>query len=90
MNDKISISFSLNGKTASVDAAPARRLAHVLREVLGFTGTKVGCDAGDCGACTIILDGRQICACMVPVAQAAGRIVAIIGGAANVADGPQD
>ena len=82
MADKISISFRLNGNTASVDAAPARRLAHVLREDLGFTGTKVGCDAGDCGACTILLDGRQICACMVPVAQAAGREIVTIEGLA--------
>ncbi len=85
MNDKISISFSLNGKTASVEAAPTRRLAHVLREDLGFTGTKVGCDAGDCGACTILLDGRQICACMVPAAQAAGRDIVTVEGLA--ADG---
>ncbi len=83
--DKISISFCLNGKTAFVDSAPARRLAHVLREDLGLTGTKVGCDAGDCGACTILLDGRQICACMVPVAQAAGRDIVTVEGLA--ADG---
>ncbi len=46
----MSISFFLNGKTVSTDAEPVRRLAHVLRDDLGFTGTKVGCDAGDCGA----------------------------------------
>jgi CO/xanthine dehydrogenase Mo-binding subunit/aerobic-type carbon monoxide dehydrogenase small subunit (CoxS/CutS family) len=85
MNGKIPISFNLNGKKASVEAAPARRLAHVLREDLGFTGTKVGCDAGDCGACTILLDGRQICACMVPVAQADGRTLVTVEGLA--ADG---
>ncbi|MDA1323970.1 MAG: molybdopterin-dependent oxidoreductase [Proteobacteria bacterium] len=85
MSDKITISFSLNGKQATVEAAPAQRLAHVLREDLGFTGTKVGCDAGDCGACTILLDGRQICACMVPAAQAAGRHIVTIEGLA--ADG---
>ena len=85
MTETSSLSFSLNGKTVSVDVAPARRLAHVLREDLGFTGTKVGCDAGDCGACTILMDGRQICACMVPVAQADGRTLVTIEGLA--ADG---
>jgi len=83
MNDKISISFSLNGKTASVDAAPARRLAHVLREDLGFTGTKVGCDAGDCGACTVLLDGRQVCTCMVPAGQAEGKSIVTVEGLAK-------
>jgi len=85
MTDKISLSFNLNGQAANVDVAPARRLAHVLREDLGFTGTKIGCDAGDCGACTILLDGRQVCACMVPAAQASGRDIITIEGLA--ADG---
>jgi aldehyde oxidoreductase len=78
----MSISFSLNGKSISTDAAPARRLAHVLRDDLGFTGTKIGCDAGDCGACTVLLDGEQVCACMVPVAQAEGREVRTVEGLA--------
>ena len=50
-----------------------RRLSDVLRDDLGLTGTKVGCDAGDCGACTVRLDGRAVCACLVPVAQAVGQ-----------------
>ena len=84
MTDKIAVAFTLNGKTASVEAAPSRRLAHVLREDLGLTGTKIGCDAGDCGACTILLDGRQVCSCMIPTAQAGGRdIVTVEGLAAN-------
>ena len=70
----MSISFNLNGKSAVTDAAPARRLAHVLRDDLGFTGTKIGCDAGDCGACTVLLDGEQVCACLVPVAQVAEEL----------------
>jgi len=63
------INFSLNGKTTTIEANPVRRLAHVLRDDLGFTGTKIGCDAGDCGACTVRIDGRQVCACLVPIAQ---------------------
>ena len=74
----MSISFNLNGKPAVTDAAPARRLAHVLREDLGLTGTKIGCDAGDCGACTVLLDGAQVCACLVATAQAEGRAITTI------------
>ena len=78
----MSISFNLNGKSVSTDAAPVRRLAHVLRDDLGFTGTKIGCDAGDCGACTVLLDGEQVCACMVPLGQADGRDVQTVEGLA--------
>ncbi|MFO1058699.1 MAG: molybdopterin cofactor-binding domain-containing protein [Dongiaceae bacterium] len=60
-----------------------RRLADVLREQCGLTGTKVGCNAGDCGACTVLLDGAQVCACLVPVAQAAGRSVTTVEGLAD-------
>ncbi|MCY4497959.1 MAG: molybdopterin-dependent oxidoreductase [Rhodospirillaceae bacterium] len=76
------IAFVVNGETVRVSAPPVSRLADVLREELGLTGTKVGCDAGDCGACTILMDGRQICACMVPVAQAAGRRITTVEGLA--------
>jgi len=82
----MTISFTLNGQNASTDAAPTRRFAHVLRDDLGFTGTKVGCDAGDCGACTILVDGEQICACIVPVAQIQGRDVITVEGL-ETADG---
>jgi aldehyde oxidoreductase len=75
------IDFTVNGKPVSV-GNPLRRLAHALREDLGLTGTKVGCDAGDCGACTVLLDGAQVCACMVPVGQAAGRAVTTVEGLA--------
>ncbi len=65
-----SISFTVNGAPVSVETDPARRLGHVLREELGLTGTKIGCDAGDCGACTVLLDGNPVCSCMVSAAQA--------------------
>ncbi|MGQ0675024.1 MAG: molybdopterin-dependent oxidoreductase [Rhodospirillales bacterium] len=78
------IRFRLNGGEVAVTAAPARRLSDVLRLDLGLLGTKVGCEAGDCGACTVTIDGAQACACMVPAAQAEGRaIVTVEGLAAN-------
>ena len=76
------IIFTLNGKPAKALVDPIRRLAHTLREDLNLTGTKIGCDAGDCGACTVLLDGRQVCACMVAVAQVAGREVTTVEGLA--------
>ncbi|MBK19694.1 MAG: aldehyde oxidase [Rhodospirillaceae bacterium] len=75
--------FTLNGNRTTVDAEPVRRLAHVLRDDLGFTGTKIGCDAGDCGACTVSVDGRQVCSCLVPVAQADGAEVITVEGLAE-------
>ena len=80
----MSISFNLNGKQVATEAGAVRRLAHVLREDLGFTGTKIGCDAGDCGACTVLLDGEQVCSCMVPLGQVAGRDVTTVEGLAAV------
>ena len=55
----------------------------MLREHLGLTGTKVGCDAGDCGACTVLLDGEQVCACLVPLGQVRGRSVTTVEGLAG-------
>ncbi|MGH6927226.1 MAG: 2Fe-2S iron-sulfur cluster-binding protein, partial [Dongiaceae bacterium] len=77
------VAFTVNGRRVEVHVDPVRRLADVLREDLGLTGTKVGCNAGDCGACTVRLDGRQICACMVAAAQVQGRQVVTIEGLAN-------
>lgn len=72
------ISFTLNGQGVTCPASPTARLTEVLREHLGATGTKVGCDAGDCGACTVLLNGAQVCACMVPAARLAGATVETI------------
>lgn len=74
------ISFDLNGKTQSLDVPHGRRLSHVLREDLNLRGTKVGCDAGDCGACSVLVDGKAVCACLTPVAQVADRKVETIEG----------
>ena len=62
---------------------PVQRLSSVLRDELRLTGTKVGCDAGDCGACTVLLDGEPVCACLVPAAGVAGRAVRTVEGLAN-------
>lgn len=74
------IRFSLNGEDVDLSAAPAERLSGALRERLGMLGTKVGCDAGDCGACTVLVDGEPVCACLTAVAQVAGRSVTTIEG----------
>ena len=83
MTDRPAIAFTVNGAPVEIRADPVRRLVNVLREDLALTGTKVGCDAGDCGACTVLIDGEQVCACLTPVAQAAGRAVTTVEGLAD-------
>ena len=78
-----SVRFSVNGRDVNVAAPGVKRLADVLRDDLGLKGTKIGCNAGDCGACTVLMDGEQVCACMVSLAQAEGRKVATIEGLSN-------
>ena len=77
------LTFVVNGKSVRVSVEPGRRLSRVLREALGLTGTKVGCDAGDCGACTVLLDGDPVCACLVPAAQAEGHAITTVEGLAS-------
>ena len=72
--------FTLNGRETEVAAPPMKRLLDVLREECGLTGTKEGCGEGECGACTVLLGGEPVCACLVPAAQAAGRYVQTIEG----------
>jgi aldehyde oxidoreductase len=84
------IGFTLNGQAVRVDVEPRRRLSDVLRDDLGLTGTKVGCEAGDCGACTIRLDERQAVACCVPAAQADGADITTVEGLAAPDGSPSD
>ncbi len=72
--------FLVNGAPAEVDVPGMRRLLDVLREDLGLTGTKEGCGEGECGACSVILDGQVVDACLVPIAQVEGRIVRTVEG----------
>ena len=75
MTEFRSLLLTVASKAHAVCADPGRRLSEVLRDELGFKSVKVGCDAGDCGACTVLIDGAQHCACLTPLAQAAGRVV---------------
>jgi aerobic carbon-monoxide dehydrogenase small subunit len=72
--------FSLNGRRVEVQAPPLERLLDVLRERCGLTGTKEGCGEGECGACTVLIDGAPVASCLVPVAHAEGRRVVTIEG----------
>jgi CO/xanthine dehydrogenase Mo-binding subunit/aerobic-type carbon monoxide dehydrogenase small subunit (CoxS/CutS family) len=77
------ISFELNGKSVSCAADPGMRLSEALRRTLGQMGVKSGCDAGDCGACTVLADGEPVCACLVPVAQVEGARIETVEGLAG-------
>lgn len=81
--------FAVNGEAVEVEAPGMRRLLDVLREDLALTGTKEGCGEGECGACTVLIDGAPVDACLVPVCQVEGARVATVEGLATPsADGP--
>jgi len=74
------ISLTINDREVEVAVPPNRTLADMLRRDLGLTGTKKGCEVGDCGSCTVILDGRPVNSCLVLAVQAEGRSVTTIEG----------
>jgi len=69
------VDFEVNGRQATVDGEPLDRLLDVLRRDLALPGTKEGCGEGECGACTVLVDGEPVLSCLVPLAQCAGRRV---------------
>jgi carbon-monoxide dehydrogenase small subunit len=77
------LKFILNGKTVEVEAADNARLLDVLRDTLGLTGTKEGCGVGECGACTVIVDGDAVDSCLYPALRANGKSVTTIEGLAH-------
>ena len=84
------ISLHVNGEQHLVDVAPTRRLLAVLREDLALTGAKHGCGEGACGACAVLLDGRAVVSCLLPVAAAEGREVTTIEGLGETAAALQE
>jgi carbon-monoxide dehydrogenase small subunit len=76
----VSIRFVLNGRSTAVEAPPASRLLDVLRGPLGLKGTKEGCGEGECGSCTVLLDGTPVNACLVLIGQVDGRAVTTVEG----------
>ena len=77
------VNITVNGEARTATVPPETTLLVMLRETLGLTGAKLGCDVGDCGACTVILDGQSVNACLVLAAQADGRDVLTIEGLAD-------
>lgn len=80
---KSKVSFKVNGRPHTLEVFAMARLLDVLREELQLTGTKEGCGEGECGACTVIVDGRIVNSCLVPVAQVDGSDIKTIEGVAN-------
>ena len=80
---KSEVAFKVNGQSHRLEVFPMARLLDVLREELRLTGTKEGCGEGECGACTVIVDGRIVNSCLVPVAQVDGSEITTIEGVAT-------
>ncbi len=76
----MSFAFNVNGSPVEVEVAGTRRLLDVLREDLGLTATKEGCGEGECGACSVLIDGAVVDACLVPVSQVRGTAITTVEG----------
>jgi len=83
MAGKVHVETTLNGEATEFLCEPRQSLLEVLRDVLGFTGTKEGCLTGDCGACSVILDGRVTCSCLVLGPEAQGKDIQTVEGLAQ-------
>ena len=80
---KCELTLSVNGETKTVQAYPMERLLDVLRQQFGLTGTKEGCGEGECGACSVLMDGALVNSCLIPVLQAKGASIVTIEGLAG-------
>ncbi|MBC7219297.1 MAG: (2Fe-2S)-binding protein [Hadesarchaea archaeon] len=80
---KIRVKLNVNGKEYEVEVKPHWTLLQVIRDQLGLTGTKYGCGTGECGACTVIIDGKPMTSCLVLAASAEGRKIVTIEGISN-------
>ena len=81
-----SLTMILNGEQVTVQVKPSATLVEVLRDQLELTGTKVACGEGECGACTVLLDGQPISACLLPALKAQGREVVTVEGLASLGE----
>ena len=77
------VQLKVNGRDVAAEITPAMSLASCLRTELGLTGTKLSCEVGECGSCTVLLDGKTVTSCLVPAAQTAGRSVETVEGLAS-------
>ena len=80
MSPRVTIRMNVNGAGRRVSVPPMKRLLDVLREDCALTGSKEGCGEGECGACTVLVDGEPVCACLEPWAHAEGKSVTTIEG----------
>ena len=81
--NQIQVSFTINGDAVTIDAHPMARLLDVVREQLRLTGTKEGCGEGECGACSVLIDGELVNSCLTPVLQVEGASITTIEGVAT-------
>src|SRR5262245_47154828 len=80
---RVVVSLTVNGKQHRLRVAPMKRLLDALREDCRLPGTKEGCGEGECGACSVLIDGRSVCSCLIPVVQAGGAKVVTVEGLAH-------
>ena len=81
----MSVPFTVNGESVEIDGHPMERLLDVLRTRLGLTGTKEGCGEGECGACTVMMDGEPVLSCLVPLLQCTGQRIETVE---SLSEGP--
>jgi carbon-monoxide dehydrogenase small subunit len=79
----VTLALTVNGRARRVSAPPMKRLLDVLREECGLTGTKEGCGEGECGACTVLIDGRSVNSCLTPFVQCGGATIVTVEGLAR-------